>query len=98
MSVVLINPFEVPQGQEEAFLKGWQAAAERLKQAPGFISTRLHESLDPQARFRFVNVAEWESPQHFQAAISEAFQQRHGQMPFTAFPALYQVVVEAQKP
>jgi len=97
--VVLINPFEVPQGQEEAFLKGWREAAEHLRQAPGFLSTRLHESLDPQAKFRFVNVAEWASPQHFQAAMSsEAFQQSRGKMPFTAFPALYRVIAEEQKP
>ena len=76
-SLVLINPFEVPQGQEQEFLKRWQAVAELLQQAPGFLLTRLHESLDPQARFRFINVAEWESPQHFQAAISsEGVQQR----------------------
>jgi quinol monooxygenase YgiN len=97
--VVLINPFEVPQGQEEAFLKGWREAAEHLRQAPGFLSTRLHESLDPQATFRFVNVAEWASPQHFQAAMSsEAFQQSREKMPFTAFPALYRVIAEEQKP
>lgn len=93
--VILINPFEVPEGQEEAFRKGWQEAAERLQQAPGFLSTRLHESMDPQARFRFVNVAEWESPQHFQAAMSSpAFQQVRSQMPWVAYPTLYQIVSE----
>jgi heme-degrading monooxygenase HmoA len=56
-SVVLINPFEVPAGQEEEFLPRWREAAEELRHAPGFVSTRLHESLDPQAKFRFVNVA-----------------------------------------
>src|SRR3982074_3636531 len=82
-TIVLINPFEVPQGQEEAFLKGWHAAAEHLQQAPGFLSTQLHESLDPQAKFRFVNVAEWESPQHFQAAMrTDAFQQIRQKTPF----------------
>src|SRR5712691_13229705 len=91
--IVLINPFEVPQGQEEAFLKGWHEAAEHLRQAPGFLSARLHESLDSQAKFRFVNVAEWESPQHFQAAMSsEAFQQMRRQMPWVSYPALYRVV------
>src|SRR5260370_16425436 len=69
-TIVLINPFEVPQGQEEAFLKGWHAAAEHLRQAPGFLSTRLHESLDPQAKFRFVNVPQAEPPQNFQAPMS----------------------------
>jgi quinol monooxygenase YgiN len=93
-TVILINPFEVPAGREEEFLKAWQEAAEHLRHAPGFVSTRLHESLDPQA-IRFVNVAEWESPQHFQAAMrTEAFQQIARKMPFASYPALYRVVVE----
>lgn len=94
-TVILINPFEVPEGKEEEFLKAWQEAAEHLRHEPGFLSTRLHESLDPKAKFRFVNVAEWESPQHFQAAIrSEAFQQISRKMAFAASPALYRVVAE----
>jgi quinol monooxygenase YgiN len=60
-TVILINPFEVPAGEEEHFL----------------------------------NVAEWESLQHFQAAMSnEAFQQIRAALPFTAYPALYQVIAE----
>jgi len=94
-TVILINPFEVPAGQEEQFLKAWNEAADHLRLAPGFLSTRLHKSLDPQAKFRFVNVAEWESPQHFQAAMrTEAFQQIARKMPFTAYPALYRVIAE----
>jgi len=98
-TIVLINPFEVPQDREEAFLKGWHGAVEHLRQAPGFLSTRLHESLDPQTKFRFVNVAEWESPQHFQAAMNtEAFQQSRRQLPWTAYPALYHIVTEEVRP
>ena len=94
-NIVLINPFELPQGQEEEFLRHWQAAAAHLRGAAGFISTRLHQSLDPQAKFRFINVAEWESPQHFQAAMrTEAFQEIARKMPFVAYPALYRVIVE----
>jgi heme oxygenase (mycobilin-producing) len=97
--VVLINPFEVPEGKEQEFLKQWRAAAEHLRHAPGFLSTRLHESLDPQAKFRFINVAEWESPQHFQAAIrTDVFQQISRKMPFAASPALYRIVAEEQTP
>jgi heme-degrading monooxygenase HmoA len=93
--VTLINPFEVPAGEEERFLKAWHEADAHLRRAPGFLSTRLHKSLDPQAKFRFINVAQWESPQHFQAAIStEAFQRILAAMPFTSYPALYQVIAE----
>jgi len=95
MTVTLINPFEVPAGEEEQFLKEWHEAADHLRHAPGFISTRLHESLDPQAKFRFINVAQWESPQHFQAAMTiEGFKKVSQRMHFTAYPALYRVISE----
>ena len=55
--VTLINPFEVPAGEEDLFVERWNQAADYLRQREGFISTRLHQSLDPQAEFRFINVA-----------------------------------------
>ena len=91
--VILINPFEVPVGGEEQFFKVWNKAAEQMRQSPGCISTELHQSLDPQAKFRFVNVAHWESAQHYQAAsANEAIQKLRTEMPFHFYPALYQVV------
>ena len=59
--VVLINPFEVPEGKDEAFLAEWEAAKAFMERQPGYIATRLHRSLVPNARFRFINVAEWAS-------------------------------------
>ena len=94
-SVTLINAFEVPAGEEEQFLKSWHESAEHMRKAPGFISTKLHESLDPQAKFRFINVAQWESVQHFQEAMKsmqDRFRQRRDK--FIANPALYRVVSE----
>ena len=93
VSVILINPFEVPDGtNDEEFLRGWERAADYMRQQPGFVSTRLHRALQPDARFRFVNVADWESPQDFQAAVgSEEFRQiASGAAPGS--PALYEVV------
>ena len=93
MSVILINPFEVPEGtDDEGFLRGWERAAEYMRAQRGFVSTRLHRSLAPDARFRFINVAEWASPQDFQAAVgSEEFRElaRGGTQ---GSPALYEVV------
>ena len=93
MTVILINPFEVPDGtNDEDFLRGWERAAEYMRQQPGFVSTRLHRALAPDARFRFVNVAEWESPQAFQAAVgSEEFREIAGGAS-PGSPALYEVV------
>jgi heme-degrading monooxygenase HmoA len=93
MPVILINPFEVPEGtNDEDFLRGWERAAEYMRQQPGFVSTRLHRALGADARFRFINVAEWESPQTFQAAVgSEQFREiARGAAPGS--PALYEVV------
>ena len=93
MSVVLINPFEVPEGMDdEEFLRGWERAADFMRQQPGFLSSRLHRALAPDARFRFVNVAEWASPKEFEAAVtSEEFREiARGAGPGS--PALYEVV------
>jgi heme-degrading monooxygenase HmoA len=93
VTVILINPFEVPDGtNDEDFLRGWERAADYIRQQPGFVGTRLHRALRPDARFRFVNVAEWESPQDFQAAVgSEEFRQIASGAA-RGSPALYEVV------
>jgi heme-degrading monooxygenase HmoA len=93
VSVILINPFEVPERtDDEGFLRGWERAADYMRAQPGFVSTRLHRSLAPDARFRFINVAEWASPQDFQAAVgSEEFRELAGGGP-QGSPALYEVV------
>jgi heme-degrading monooxygenase HmoA len=91
--VVLINAFEVPQGQDEAFLEAWERARQFLATQDGYVSTRLHRSLSPAADFRYVNVAVWQSPQAFQAAISRpGF--REAPVPFPSHPSLYEVVRE----
>ena len=93
-NVVLINPFELPQGaDDERFLQGWQQAADYLSGQPGLVGSRLHRALSPDARFRFVNVAEWESPELFHAAVtSEGFQKLAANGTPPNYPALYEVV------
>jgi heme oxygenase (mycobilin-producing) len=66
--VVLINVFEVPAAADQETLRLWERSRDFLKSQPGFISTRLHRNLDPDGRFRYVNVAEWESASAFRAA------------------------------
>ena len=92
MSVVLINPFEVDPEHGDRFIGSWGKVADFMKQQPGFISTRLHRALAPNARFQFVNVAEWESPQHFMSAIQSPEFQRLSEGSPPNFPGLYAVV------
>lgn len=65
--VILINAFEVAEGHDEAFLEGWERTRAFLSTQPGYLSTRLHRSLVPDAEFRFVNIARWESVDAFRA-------------------------------
>ena len=88
---ILLNPFEVPAAQD-GFLNGWETAAEYMRSQPGFISARLHRALIPEARFGFVNLAEWESPEHFRAAVSSEEFQRLARTGPPSYPSLYEVV------
>jgi len=95
--VVLINLFEVPSGADEGFIAAWEHARDFLAAQGGYSSTELHQSLGPDAEFRFVNVAEWASAVAFQAATGQPdFPGRD--MPFPAHPGLYQVVAEDRPP
>jgi heme oxygenase (mycobilin-producing) len=89
----LINAFEVPEGEDEVFLAGWERTRELLSAQKGYISTRLHRSLRPDADFRFVNVARWDSPQAFQAAMSQ-LGSGEASVPFRFHASLYEVVRE----
>ncbi|MBV8885567.1 MAG: antibiotic biosynthesis monooxygenase [Chroococcidiopsidaceae cyanobacterium CP_BM_RX_35] len=96
-SVVLINVFVVPKGKEEEFISTWKETAQQMKNQPGFIDTKLHRSLDSDARFQFINVAHWESPESWQAAMAQVQpKESSGKTSFKveANPALYQVEVQ----
>jgi heme oxygenase (mycobilin-producing) len=89
--VILINAFEVPEGQDDAFLEGWERSRAVLSKQPGYLSTRLHHSLSPDADFRFINIARWESAQSFRTAtLQPEFRTGTGQHRFHA--SLYTVV------
>jgi heme oxygenase (mycobilin-producing) len=91
-AAVLINPFEVPAGADEEFITSWEAARDYLRGQPGYLHTRLHRSILPDADFRFVNIAGWESAEAFRAAVESPGFQQAGRVPYPAHPALYRVV------
>ena len=94
---VLINSFAVPEGRETEFLAAWNETAALMRQAPGFIDTTLHRSVDANARFQFVNVAHWENPEAFHAAIA-AHEPKEKQLEWLeANPALYTIEVQHQQ-
>ena len=91
---VLINAFEVPEGSDEEFVAAWQSAREFLETRPGYLGTTLHKTVTPEAEFRFVNVARWQTAQEFQAAVtSDEFQAAAaGLAGYRSHPGLYRVV------
>ncbi|HEV7264934.1 MAG TPA: hypothetical protein VGN83_08465 [Falsiroseomonas sp.] len=72
------------------------AALHHALTRPGYIATRLHQSIAPDSRFQLINVGEWESKHAFQAATARMRQELHATPPeglrFT--PGLYRVIRE----
>jgi heme-degrading monooxygenase HmoA len=91
--VVLINAFEVPPDGDDAFVAAWEQTRQFLRGQPGYLATRLHRSLSPEADSRFVNIGRYQSPQAFQAAIGQPeFRQAAAAIQHRAHPGLFEVV------
>ena len=93
----LINCFEVPSGREEEFLTLFGQINAHMASQPGFVSNRLHRSLPPDARYRFVNYVEWESPAQLRAARDGRFDELRAELlgaGFTSTASVYEVVQE----
>lgn len=81
--LTFIVPFEVPEGQEEEMRRQFRAVVEGMERKEGSLGPGLYE-LDRRAEerlqnslsgqvartpFSFVNVAEWKSIEHYEAAM-----------------------------
>jgi heme oxygenase (mycobilin-producing) len=69
-ALTFINVFEVPVEQIDTFIVHWRELAKIMSTAPGFRNARLHRALSSQTRFQIINVANWESPQAWEAATA----------------------------
>lgn len=89
-----INCFTVPAGQEDKFISLWKQANQHMQQQPGYVSHKLYKSLQPDAHFRFINHAQWESFDAWKSAHSSEFRAMVSGpewQAFTSTPALYDV-------
>ncbi len=94
-AVPFVNCFEVPTDMENAFFALWQEVNAYMAAKPGYVTHRLHRSLTPDAKFRFINYAEWKSPEHWRAAHDEGFRQLVSRPEWSGISsthALYEVV------
>ncbi len=95
MPVTFINLFAVPVGREEAFRLLWEQVNAYMAAQPGYLGHRLHRALAEDARYRYANVAAWESGEAWRAAHDEGFRKLVTQPQWREFPstpALYEVV------
>ena len=92
--VILINAFEVPSGDAEKFVAAWEETRDYLRTQPGYVDTSLHQAVNPDAEFQFVNVARWRTAADFMTAVqSPGFRESAaGLAGYRPHPALYQVV------
>ncbi|MBA3914784.1 MAG: antibiotic biosynthesis monooxygenase [Acidobacteriales bacterium] len=98
-AVTLVNCFEVAPGREEEFLALWRQVNNYMRRKEGYLNHRLHRSLSPGARYRFVNIAQWASVEDFNAAHDHHFRAMVMKPEWAAFPstpALYDVADEAE--
>ena len=93
-NITLINVFEVPEGKLEESIQYWKLSRDFLQTQPGYVSTALHQSIAPDAKYMLVNVAVWESAEAFKAA-SGNMMQNSGIAPVEGLkftPGLYTVI------
>jgi hypothetical protein len=87
--VLLIEPFEVPAGEDERFLAGWERVRGVFAARQGYLGTRLHRSLGP-ADFPLVAIVRWSSPLMYARALQQPeVEEALAAMPFPGRPALY---------
>lgn len=97
MAVTLVNCFDIPAGRDEEFFALWQEVNAYMRNKPGYLGHKMHKAVSPDASFRFVNVAQWSSMDHFRAAHDRGFHLLVEKPEWAAFksrPGLYQVVHE----
>jgi heme-degrading monooxygenase HmoA len=93
--VTLINCFEVQAGREEEFFSAFKTVNTYMRGKKGYIGHKMHRSLAADARYRFVNVVQWESGEHCEAAHDEGFRAlilKPEWSDFRSIPELYEVV------
>lgn len=91
--ITVINVFAVADEHTEHFQQMWIQSLDILRTATGFIDSHLHTSLDSEVRFRFINVAHWDTEAHWRFAVAQdELLALIATVPYEQNPASYRVV------
>ena len=97
MPVTLINVFSVPAAKEAEFVQWWRDVKEQITKQEGFISGHFHNSLKPDSRFNYINVAMWENETLYWKAYERSvtpMKEKLRELGVEMTPALYRVAFE----
>jgi heme-degrading monooxygenase HmoA len=78
-NILLINPFEISADQIEPCLKMWHAACKVIVKDKGFIGVNFLKAIDPESKFKFINIAEWRSKNDIISAHEDPHYEEHRQ-------------------
>ncbi len=98
MSVILINTFEVPEELMDEHQKAWENHTKELLETKdsGLVAAKFHRAIGPHNKYQFVNVAEWESPEHFNRMINIEKHKKDTDPRIVFNPGLFEVVSEVK--
>jgi len=86
--VIVCEPFEVPEPNDEPFLDAWSRRRDVLATQRGYLGSRLYRAVRATER-RFVAVARWSSPLMVHRAKQRP-EVQHAAVPFRSHPVFYQ--------
>lgn len=94
MAVTLMNVFNVPAEQQDAFLAEWRRTTEVFRRKPGFIETHLHRNTGVgNQTFQFINVARWESAEAWRGNHSDYKPTEYDVPGVKGHPAIFQTLI-----
>jgi hypothetical protein len=82
--VLLIVPFDVPDGEDGRFLGGWEKVRERFSVRQGYLGAQMLHS----AEDRHVGIVHWSSPLMYARTVREEGDVIAA-LPFVGDPAMY---------
>lgn len=99
--VEFLNCFGVKPGGKQEFFTVWLEVNTYMRAKPGYVGHTLYRSLSPDATYRYVNTAQWESAQACQEAHDQGFRELAGalaQQGVTSTPSPYELVHDGRQP
>lgn len=95
----LINPFEIGTEEIPGVLDMWDKAKDHMVAKPGFFHARLFRAQGASFRYGLINVAQWQSGEHFLQALNDKAYDRHRERSenYRLHPSVCALVAEIER-